>query len=347
MDEPLYRLRALRVEYGGRRVLDLPEVDLRRGGITVFVGPNGAGKTTLLRVLALLLPPTHGVVEFSERAVTHREPEITAQRWQVTLVAQTSLLFHRSVRANVAYGLRARGLAARGLAGDNRIDGALAAVGLVGFGSRPAWKLSGGEAQRVAIARALACDPPVYLFDEPTASVDRQHVPVIESLIKRLAAESKTVIMTTHNLEQAYRLGDAVVSLVEGRVTPFPLVNLLRGSSAHSDDVHYFLSGGLRIEIPSAVAPRSIAIDPIDILVSRAPLHSSARNCFPGRIVKVEHDDRGMLLTVDCGPALVARITRHAYEELALNVGTAVYVTFKASAIHIVDEGGAVPVHGP
>ena len=84
------------------------------------------------------------------------------------------------------------------------------------------------------------------------------------------------------------------------------------------------------------VSARSIAIDPNDILVSREPLHSSARNCFPGRIVKVERDERGILLTIDCAPPLVARITRHSYEDLALNVGSPVYVTFKSSAIHII-----------
>jgi len=64
-------------------------------------------------------------------------------------------------------------------------------------------------------------------------------------------------------------------------------------------------------------------------------LHSSARNCFPGRIVRVEHDARGVTVTIDCGRPLVAHITRHSYEELSLTVGATVYVIFKSSAIHL------------
>jgi tungstate transport system ATP-binding protein len=331
MDTPAYSLRDLRVEYGARPVLDLADLTLADGGVSAIVGPNGAGKSTLLRVLAFLLPPTHGVVEFRGRSVQYREGDLFELRQQATLVAQSPLLFRRSVRANLAYGLRARRLP-----DDGRIEAALAAIGLAGFADRPAWKLSGGEAQRVAIARAVAIDPGVYLFDEPTANIDRQHVGVVESLIASLGAAGKTVVLTTHNVEQAYRLSDSVISLSQGRIAPFPLVNLLRGASTRTADAHYFVSGNVRVEIPEGPAALSIAIDPDDIIISREPLHSSARNCFPGRIVKVERDDRGVVVTIDCGRPMVARITGHSYEELALNVGTPVYVTFKSSAIHVI-----------
>jgi tungstate transport system ATP-binding protein len=324
-----YRLRALQVERTGCCILDLADLTLTGPGVTAIVGPNGAGKTTLLRVLAFLQCPTRGEIEFRDRTVQGHQ--LAALRQQVTFVAQSPLLFRRSVRANVGYGLRVRGMRAQ-----ERVEAALAAVGLAGFGERPAWKLSGGEAQRVAIARALAIDPAVYLFDEPTANVDRQHVAVIEALIGALGAAQKTVIVSMHDLEQAYRLSDRLVTLTEGRVAPFPLANLLRGRSARAGDASYFLSEPLRIEMPDGSPARSIAIDPDDIIVSREPLHSSARNCFPGRIVKVERGDPGIFVTVDCGQPLVARITQHSYDELALTVGAAVYVTFKSSAIHVV-----------
>jgi molybdopterin-binding protein len=333
MDAPAYRLCDVRVEQAARLVLDIARLDLLAGRVTAVVGPNGAGKSTLLRVLGFLLPPTSGTVEFAGRAVVYRDPDLSALRRQATVVAQAPLLFHRSVYANVAYGLRAR----RGAA-DSRVESALAAVGLAGFAERPAWKLSGGEVQRVAIARALAIDPPVYLFDEPTGNVDRQHVPIVESLITQLGATAKTVIFTTHNFAQAYRLADALISLTDGHVAPFPLINVLRGTAVHMDGHNYFLNEALRIEIPDGVEARTIAIDPDAIIVSREFLHSSARNCFAGHIRKVEHDaDGGLLLTVDCGHSFVARITRHSYEEMAFNVGTGVYLTFKASAIHILD----------
>src|SRR5262249_45805799 len=126
--------------------------------------------------------------------------------------------------------------------------------------------------------------------------------------------------------------------LTEGQLAPFPLVNLLRGTSSRAGDATYFVSASLRIEVPDGSLPHTVAIDPEAIIVSSAPLHSSARNCFPGKIEKVERDDRGLLVTVDCGGSLVARITRHSYEEMALNIGTPVYVTFKSSALHLLDE---------
>ncbi len=325
-----YRLRDVRVTYGTRTVLGIAALEVPCGRVTAIVGPNGAGKSTLLRTLAFLLSPTSGQIEFLGRTVTFREAELAELRRQVTCVAQAPLLFRRSVRANVAYGLRARGLPAD----DGRVDAALDAVGLSGFAERAAWKLSGGEAQRVAIARALAIDPAVYLFDEPTASIDRASIPLIESLLAQLSGAGKTVVVTTHNVEQAYRLSENVVALDAGHLAPTPLVNLLRGETVRVGEQWYFESGGLRIEMPDAAPRHIIALDAEDIIVSRAPLQSSARNCFAGRISAVARDERGIVLTVDCGRPLIARITAHSYEEMALNLGTPVYVTFKSTAVH-------------
>jgi tungstate transport system ATP-binding protein len=213
MSEVIYRLHHVRVEREQRLVLDLPSSQIGSGRVTAVVGPNGAGKTTLLRVLAFLQVPTSGTVEFDGVPVVYRERHVHRLRQAVTLVGQSPLLFRRSVRGNVAYGLRRRGLPA-----DGRIDKALATVGLGGFAERPAWKLSGGESQRVAIARALALDPTVYLFDEPTANIDRRRVTVVENLIRQIGASGKTVVLTTHNHEQAARLGDTILELAEGRV---------------------------------------------------------------------------------------------------------------------------------
>ncbi|HZW72527.1 MAG TPA: ATP-binding cassette domain-containing protein, partial [Caldimonas sp.] len=328
MEDSAYRLRGLRVDYGTHCALDVAALELPAGRITAVVGPNGAGKSTLLRVLAFLLPPTAGSIELLGRTVERGTGDLTALRRQVTYVAQAPLLFHSSVRANVAYGLRARGARS-----DERVDRALAAVGLQGFGERSARRLSGGETQRVAIARALAIDPPALLFDEPTANLDRATVPVIEALLRSLGEAGKTVVLTTHNLEQAYRLSHRVIALNDGRLAPSPLVNRLHGHTVRSAGHAYFESAGLRIELPDDAETEAIAIDADDIIVSLAPLDSSARNCFPGQIIRVAHGERGIVLTIDCGMPLLARITPHSYDALALNLGARVYVTFKASAI--------------
>jgi len=213
MPAPAYRLQRLRVDFGGHTVLDVPSLEIGAGRVTVVVGSNGAGKTTLLRVLAMLLTPSAGQLEFQGHRVEWRERSLHPLRAEVTLVAQAPLLFRRSVKANVAYGLRRRGLEA-----DGRVEEALSKMGLQGFGPRSAWKLSGGETQRVAIARALAIDPPVYLLDEPAANIDRANVPVVEEIVRSLAARGRTVVMTTHNAEQAARLSDTTVFLESGRI---------------------------------------------------------------------------------------------------------------------------------
>jgi molybdopterin-binding protein len=332
LSTPIFRLSGLRVERAGRRVLDVAALDLARGAVTALVGPNGAGKSTLLRVLACLEPPDAGSLAFDGEALDPRGRE--AARRRVTYLGPAPYLFRGSVRRNVAYGLRAHGRR-----DDGRVARALAAVGLDGFADRPARKLSSGEAQRVALARALAIDPAVYLLDEPTASIDRATLPLVEALIERLRADGRTVVLSTHDLDQAYRLADAVLALDDGRVHPAPVMTVLRGRTGLVGEDPYFDSGGLRIEMPRAAHPTAIAIDADDVLVSRAPLDSSARNRFHGTIVAVAEDPRGVLLTIDCGHPLQARITPHSYQTLGLGVGVAVWVAFKASAIHVLRNG--------
>jgi molybdopterin-binding protein len=203
------------------------------------------------------------------------------------------------------------------------------------FAGRAAWRLSGGEIQRVAIARAIACDPEVYLLDEPTSSIDRENVPVIEALLGKLAAAGKSVVLTTHDLDQAYRLGSQVVVLDAGKLAPAPVLNVFRGEVDDSAGNTFLDCSGLRIELPHGVRARSVAIDADDILVSQARIDSSARNSFAGTITRVEEDHRGIVLTVDCGQILRARITPHSYAEMGLAVGSPVHLTFKSSAIRL------------
>jgi molybdopterin-binding protein len=212
---------------------------------------------------------------------------------------------------------------------------ALRAVGLDSFADRPAWRLSGGEVQRVAIARALAFDPEVYLLDEPTANIDRDNVPVIEALLCKLSAAGKGVVLTTHDIDQAYRLGTQVVVLEAGKLAPAPVLNVFRGEICDRAGNSYLDCAGLCIELPYGVRARTVAVDADDILVSQARIDSSARNNFRGTITGVEDDRRGIVVTVDCGQIVRARITPHSYAEMGLGVGSPVYLTFKSSAIRV------------
>jgi tungstate transport system ATP-binding protein len=156
---PAFRLESIRQSYAGRTVLDLDELEVRRGEVLALVGPSGSGKSTLLRLLNFLETPTEGTLQYEGRKADGERTPLELRR-QVTTVFQQTALQKTSVRANVAYGLRLRGLRA-----DGQVDGLLETVGLSELAGAPARRLSGGEKQRVALA--WTSPPPTWI---PTTS---------------------------------------------------------------------------------------------------------------------------------------------------------------------------------
>ena len=220
--EPLYHLKDLRKSYGPREVLAIDELAIRAGCIYTLTGPNGSGKSTLLNILALLSPPTAGAVWFAGEAVAWNGASLLRMRRDVTLLHQAPYLFDTSVRANIVFGLRARGIT--GQEQQRRVDEALELVDLAGFQKRKARELSGGEAQRVALARALALEPKALLLDEPLANVDRKSAELLEEVIIALPARGTSIIISTHDPEHRHRFGGNRIHLVAGRpaVPPHP-----------------------------------------------------------------------------------------------------------------------------
>lgn len=198
------------VERSGGRVLDAVTMNVRRGAVTALVGPSGAGKTTLLRCLNRLEEPLRGRVVLDGEDVRRLDPRRLRRR--VGMVFQAPVLFEGDVRANLAYGLPS--------AGERALAEALEAAQLPpSFLDRDARRLSVGEGQRVTIARALVREPEALLLDEPTSALDRDAAGGIERLVRRLADErGLTVVMVTHDLEQARRVADHAVLLVDGKV---------------------------------------------------------------------------------------------------------------------------------
>jgi tungstate transport system ATP-binding protein len=212
----LYQLDTVRQRRDGRLVLDVPALAIGAGRIYTLVGPNGSGKTTLLTILAFLARPVSGTLQFEGEEVVWSAAELLGLRRQVTLVHQSPYLFAGTVAENLAVGLAHRKLAPEHLRA--RVAGALQAVALAGYERRSARALSQGEAQRVALARALLLEPRVLLLDEPLASVDRNTNAVVEKLIAALAAAGRTVVMASHDPEQARRLGSEIIALQHGAV---------------------------------------------------------------------------------------------------------------------------------
>jgi len=211
----LYRLRSVTKRYGSNVALDIGELTIAKGRLYSLTGANGAGKSTLLNILAFLAPPTSGEIFYAGKRVGRDRGSMEELRRKVTLLHQSPYLFGKTVYANVAFGLKARGI--RGDEKRRIVEEALDGVGLGGFRERMAGELSGGEAQRVAMARALALRPEVLLLDEPLANIDRETVGLLETVIASLPLLGTTVVMTTHDPAHPGRLNAESIHLERGR----------------------------------------------------------------------------------------------------------------------------------
>ena len=200
---------------GGRTIIDRVSFDLSAGPSTIVLGANGAGKSVLMRLMHGLLAPSAGKVEWLGDNASR------ARRLQA-MVFQRPVMLRRSVLANITYALALADVPARDL--DRLAFEALEEVGLATLATRPARVLSGGEQQRLALARAWALHPEVLFLDEPTASLDPAATREIETIIKAFDASGTKIILVTHSLGQARRVGDEVLFVHEGCVAePTPI----------------------------------------------------------------------------------------------------------------------------
>ncbi len=200
------RLEGVSFAAGGRTIIERLDLELEPGASTIILGANGAGKSVLMRLMHGLLAPSGGRVTWSTDGPRRRQ----------AMVFQRPVMLRRSALANVLYALDAAGVPAaqrRTLALE-----ALREVGLEHAAARPARVLSGGEQQRLALARAWALHPEVLFLDEPTANLDPGATREIEAVIKAFDVAGTKIVMSTHSLGQARRLGDEVIFLHQGRV---------------------------------------------------------------------------------------------------------------------------------
>ena len=201
----LFELREVGLDRGGQAVLGSFSARVPKGA-TAIVGPSGAGKSTLLRLLNRLAAPDRGEISYRGRSLDSYEP--LALRREVALVPQLPALLEGTVESNLRY--------AAELAGHPLdCEGTLARAGLdPSFAGRDVNKLSVGEQQRAMLARALAQRPSVLLLDEPTSALDHAARDRIEAALAELRAELEiSIVLVSHDPEQARRLGDQVLEM--------------------------------------------------------------------------------------------------------------------------------------
>ncbi len=325
-----------------------------RGKITTLLGPSGSGKTTLLRIIGGLDNPTKGTIGYEGKTITDSERNLLRQK--ATLVFQRSVFFDTTVYKNIAYGLKLGDYSKEEIS--DKVGEVLELVRLEGFEKRRAKKLSGGEQQRVSLARALALNREILLLDEPTVNIDPKNVSIIEETILRVNREkNRTIVLATHNMFQAEALSERIALLLEGTVRQVGtnqeifgkfnkalasfsrLENIFSGISKISKEGTSIIvvDRNLRIEASFGVSGNiTVYVSPEDILVSTKPLNSSARNIFKGNIVGITDLGSVVRLTVDAGKRFLVQITKKSLIEMNLNVNSKVFLTFKASAVHLV-----------
>ncbi len=184
------------------------------GEFMVLLGPSGCGKSSVLRMIAGLEPITSGTVSIDGRVMN----PVPAKDRDIAMVFQSYALYpHMDVYANLAFGLRRRGVAREEI--DRRVRGVAAKLGLTPFMTRKPHALSGGQRQRVALGRAIVRDPKVFLFDEPLSNLDAAlRVTTRNELIKQQDELGTTTIYVTHDQVEAMTMGDRICIMNKGEV---------------------------------------------------------------------------------------------------------------------------------
>jgi molybdate transport system ATP-binding protein len=329
--------------------LDLSLV-IAPGEVVALLGPNGAGKTTALRALAGLLPVSSGFVRLDD-TVWDEPPRVfvPAEQRFAGVVFQDYLLFnHMSALENVAFGLRAQGVA-RPVA-RARAREWLAKVGLESFvGTRPR-SLSGGQAQRVALARALVFDPTLLLLDEPLAALDASNRLHIRSeLARHLGEYPGHTLLVTHDPLDAMVLADRIVIVEDGQVVqegpPAEVarrprtdyvanlvgLNLYRGTASGTTVT---LEGGGTLTVAEpASGPVHVAFPPTAVSLHPVATSGSPRNCWPVAIVDLEQHAHTVRVRLAGLPPVLSDITPAVVAELDLRPGTELWAAVKATEV--------------
>ncbi|MCD6372249.1 MAG: ATP-binding cassette domain-containing protein [Thermococcus sp.] len=322
--------------------------EVNEGEHFVILGPSGAGKTVLLEIIAGIIEPDSGRVYLNGWDVTDLPPE----KRGLAYVPQNYALFpNMSVYDNIAFGLKVRKVLKAEI--ERKVREISKVLGIEHLLHRKPKTLSGGEQQRVALARALAVEPPLILLDEPFANLDVQTRSRLIGEMKRWREElGFTALHVTHSFEEAVSLGDRVGVMLDGRLVQVGNVREVFSKPA-SEEVARFLGfeniiegvaegrklkvNGVEIELPIEARGRvRVGLRPEDIILSPEPVRTSARNEFKAIVEAIEELGPLVRVRLSLGDlSLTAFITRSSMLELGMEKGREIYVSFKASALHV------------
>ncbi len=324
------------------------------GEYFIILGPTGAGKTLLLETIMGFNKPEKGRIILNGRDVTAYLPE----KRGIGYVPQNLVLFpHMTVSQNIEFGLRMRGV--NKVERKKRVNQMLDLLKLKALENRKPATLSGGEKQKVALARVLAIDPKLILLDEPLTSVDVEGGRELRRELKRINKDcGKTIIHVTHELVEAFSLGDKLALMRAGEIVQIGRAkeifskprnefaakflgyeNVLKAKLVNSDDgFSNFVVEGVKVRAAGKVdgSERMIAIRPEDIIVQLFPMNKAA-NTFQGTVIDCLDMGSIVMLTLDVGILLKVIVTKSFLVEESLEFGKKVWLRFKESAVKILE----------
>jgi tungstate transport system ATP-binding protein len=343
--------------YGEKEILREISFSVPDGEIFGLIGPSGSGKSTLLRLLDLIEMPTGGALSILGEDALSPGTRFRLRR-RMAMLSQKPIVFNRTVAENIAMGMKYRKVSRAII--EERVRDALRAIGLADYSRRPARTLSGGEAQRVALARAIVTDPEILFLDEPTANLDPHSVETIEETILQLNRDAgTTVVVSTHDMLQGQRLAGRMGVIMEGMLPQTgstmeifhrpATTNIARFVQVANifDGVVARNTGG---EADVVVEGKSFCtVTPLgrgktvnllfraeDVTIGlEGGARTSARNVYPGKIVRLIPSGPFMHVIVDCGIEVTALVTIRSAEDLGLSPGKEVWISVKATAIHV------------
>jgi len=298
-------------------------LDVKSGEYFVILGPTGAGKTLPLELIAGFEMPDVGRIQIDGNDITELPPD----ERKIGFVYQHYWLFpHMTVEENVAYGLQFKKLSKNEV--EQRSKKIMNLVKVSHLSNRYPQTLSGGEQQKSAIARAIVIEPEVMLLDEPLSALDARTRDLMRGELKRINRElGTTVIHVTHDQTEAMVLG--VENVFEGIVTEKADELVLVKVKVKVNDL--LISAISRIEKGSSV---NVFIRPEDIIISKKPQKTSARNHIRSKIVAVVN--LGPVVRIELDNGFITLTTKRSAEELGLSPDKNVYASFKATAVHLV-----------
>ena len=349
----MLKLKNIKKEYDDFKVENI-NLEIDSGEYFVILGPTGTGKTIILEIIAGLIKEDKGNIFFKDKNITDYSPE----ERKVGMVYQDYMLFpHLNVKNNIIFGLKTSNKYSENEI-ENKLEEMLNLFGIENLLSRDVNTLSGGEKQRVALARALITSPDVLLLDEPLSAVDPA---TGENLINELKKIHKklgtTTLHVTHDFVEALALADRIAVMNNGQieqkgetdeifqkpasnfVAEFVGVKNIYEAKATGVENEVLIQGknkDLKITIIDNIQGKAnLTIRPEDIIISTETFSSSARNTFKGKVKIIKDRLNYLEIIVDIGIDVAVHITRQSLKEFDLKKGKEVYLTFKASAVHV------------